>query len=183
MKKIFIPIITILVFFITSCRHENDTPAEKSKIISKIDSTEKNLFNPESSSVDQKLARYVMNLYLDFAKKYSDDSVRCAEYLFRASELSRATGEYFQAINYLDGICKNYPKFKKIPECIFLQGFYYQEFLKDTVYARGFYNQLILKYPTHVLVNDAKMLINMFGKSEETIIKEFEAKEKMQEKK
>ncbi|MFH1005709.1 MAG: tetratricopeptide repeat protein [Bacteroidota bacterium] len=177
MKKIFVLVFTAFVFFIVSCEHKNDTSAEKNAVISKIDSMEKILFNSKSFSVDKKLAHNVVNSYLDFAKNYSDDSAHCAEYLFRASELANAMKEYFQAINYLSRICKNYPKFKKIPECIFLQGFYYQEFLKDTIRAKEFYEQLISKYPTHAFANDAKALMNMFGKSEEVLIKEFEKKE------
>ena len=131
------------------------------------------MFNKNSMELDKSLAFKGIAAYQDFVKKYPDDTLS-AEYLFRMSDLQRSVGDNGKAIESLTQICKNYNSYKKIPECLFLQGYYYQEFFADTVTAKGFYKELISKYPTHAFADDAKALMSMFGKSEEDIIKSFE---------
>ena len=164
-------------FFSFSSGTNDETADAKQKMISQIDSINKMMFDKKSMELDKNLAFKGMTAYQDFVKKYPDDTLS-PEYLFRLSDLQRAVGDNGKAIESLAQICKNYPAYKKIPECLFLQGYYYQEFFKDTVSAKGFYQELISKYPTHAFTDDAKALMNMFGKSEEDIIKDFEKKQK-----
>ena len=173
-----------IVYFFSSCssgKNENTgTPEERKMLVATIDSLQKKMFNQQTMELDKNLAAKGVATYQDFVKKFPDDSLS-ADYLFRSSDLFRALGDNKKAIENLGQICKSYPDFKKVPECLFLQGYYYQEFFNDTVHAKEFYNQLISKYPNHAFVKDAKALMNMFGKSEEDIIKGFEKKD--QEKK
>ena len=148
---------------------------EKYTSIAVIDSFQKKMFDSKSMQLDKNLALQGISAYITFAEKYPNDSVS-AEYLFRASDLSRAVGDNNKAILTLDKICKQYPSYKKISECIFLQGYYYQEYFKDTTKAKEYYNLLLAKYPKHPFANDAKALMSMFGKTDEQMIKEFEQK-------
>lgn len=178
-NKFFLSVFCMMVFF--SCSNDKK-PDEKQALISQIDSLQKNMFNPKSMELEKNLAFKGITAYQDFVKKFPEDSVHSAEYLFRLSDLLRAVGDNRKAIEVLGQITKNYPSFKKTPECIFLQGYYYQEFFGDTVRAKEFYLQLISKYPTHAFAYDAKALMKMFGKSEQEIIKGFEKKEQEQKK-
>lgn len=167
----------VCCFFSCSSNPEDKTADEKQLMISQIDSINKIMFGKESMEFDKNLAFKGITTYQDFVKKYPNDTLS-AEYLFRLSDLQRAVGDNGKAIESLAQICKNYPSYKKIPECLFLQGYYYQEFFKDTVSAKGFYQKLISQYPAHAFADDAKALMSMFGKSEEDIIKSFELQEK-----
>ncbi|MBI4946313.1 MAG: tetratricopeptide repeat protein [Bacteroidetes bacterium] len=181
-NKIFLSVLSITVLF--ACSNGNkDSSGEKQNMISQIDSLQKNMFNAKSMELDKNLAFKGIAAYQDFVKKFPEDSIHSAEYLFRMSDLLRAMGNYGKAIENLGQITKNYPSFKKLPECIFLQGYYSQEFFGDTIRAKEFYLQLISKYPTHAFAYDAKELMKMFGKSEQDIIKEFEKKEQEGKKK
>ena len=175
-NKILSSVLSMTILF--ACSNDtNDKELDKKQImIAQIDSLHKQMFNHQSMEVDKNLASKEITAYQDFVNKYPDDSLS-AEYLFRASDLSKAVGDNLKAIESLKQICENYPAYKKIPECLFLQGYYYQEFFDDTILAKEFYNRLISKYPTHAFVDDAQALMNMFGKSEQDIIKEFEKKE------
>lgn len=166
------------LYFLPSCSNPKGENAqdERQKIILQIDSIGKKMFDKQTMQFDKNLADKGILAFQDFVKKYPDDSLS-AEYLFRSSDLQRAVGDNRNAIMTLADICKKYPKYKKIPECLFLQGYYYQEFFNDTVSAKQFYQELIAKYPTHAFVDDAKALMNMFGKSEADIIKGFEKKD------
>ena len=174
MKQYFLFIVTALA----SCGHGKDQLMdERQTMISQIDSINKNMFDKKNLEIDKKLAFKGIAAYQDFVKKYPSDSLS-AEYLFRMADLQRAVGDNSKAIQSLADICKSYPNYKKIPDCLFLQGYYYQEFFNDTNSAKILFQQLIAKYPAHAFVDDAKALMGMFGKSEEEIIKGFEKNEK-----
>ena len=81
-------------------------------------------------------------------------------------------GDTAKSMEYLAKLCKTYPDYKRVPESLFLQGYYYQD--RDSSQAKYFYNQLITKYPTHAFVDDAQALLRMFGQTEEDIVKGFE---------
>lgn len=131
------------------------------------------MFGQKNMELDKEIAVKEIGLYQDFVKKFPEDTLS-AEYLFRSSDLSRAMGDNLKAIEYLSQLSEKYPKYKKIPECLFLQGYYYQEFFGDTLQAKSFYTKLISTYPNHPFADDAKALMQMFGKSEADIIQEFE---------
>ena len=152
-------------------------PEEKAKLIAYIDSLKGKIFNSQTMELDKILAAKAIVAYLDFVKKFPDDSVQSAEYLFLAADMERGMGDYGKAIGHLGQICKEYPSFKKTPECLFLQGYYYQDFFKDSLHAKEFYMQLISKYPDHGFADDARELMKTFGKTDEDIIKGFEKKD------
>ena len=175
MKYLFVYCLLFIVYLLSSCTSNSGTKDERKSLISSIDSIQSKMINQQTRELDKGLASKEITAYQDFVKKFPDDSLS-AEYLFRSSDLSRALGDNRSAIKYLGDVCKSYPAFKKIPECLFLQGYYYQEYFKDTVQAKNFYLQLISKYPNHAFVDDAQALMKMFGKSEQDIINDFEKK-------
>lgn len=178
-KQLVVYCLLSIVYCFSSCSSgtNDETSDEKQLMISQIDSINKKMFDKKNMELDKDLAFEGITAYQDFVKKYPEDSLS-AEYLFRLSDLQQAVGDNRKAIECLAEICKNYTSYKKIPECLFLQGYYYQEFFGDTIRAKEFYTQLISKYPTHAFADDAKALMNMFGKSEQDIIKSFEKKQK-----
>ena len=177
-KKFIVYCLLFTVYFFSSCgSRKTEANDEHEKMISQIDSINKNMFDKKNLQLDKNLAFKGIAAYQDFVKKFPSDSMS-AEYLFRLSDLQRAVGDNSKAIQSLADICKSYPNYKKIPDCLFLQGYYYQEFFNDTNSAKILYQQLIAKYPAHAFVDDAKALMNMFGKSEADIIKGFEKNEK-----
>lgn len=175
-KALFLPVL-LLFSLLSSCSSDKtaEGSAERKSLVASIDSLEKQMFTQQNMEMDKSIAAKELQLYQEFVNKFPLDSMS-AEYMFRSSELARALGDNVKSIEYLSNVCKNYPAYKKIPECLFLQGYYYQEFFGDTTQARNYYMQLMSKYPEHPFVDDAKALIQMFGKTEEDIIKEFERK-------
>jgi TolA-binding protein len=156
-----------------SGKEATGSPEKRKELIAAIDSLQKGMVNQQSLQVDKNTANNGIAAYSDFVKLFPEDSLS-PEYLFRLSDLSRATGDTRNAIDNLARICKSYPAFRKIPECLFLQGYYYQEYFNDTMHAKDFYLKLIANYPQHAFADDAKALLKTFGKSDEEIIKGFE---------
>lgn len=175
MKQYFFVISLLAIICACSSNQESavSIAEEKQALITKIDSLHQLMFNQQSMELNKEVAAQAISAGDSFIEKFPEDSM-CAEYLFRISDLSRAMGDHKKAIERLNRICKEYPNFKKIPECLFLQGYYYQDFLGDTIQAKNYYTELISKYPTHAFADDAQALMSMFGKSEQDIIKGFE---------
>jgi len=180
MKTLIIYFFLFTALCISSCSDPEGTD-EKKKLISLIDSLHKKMLNPQSMELDKNRAQQGIAAYEDFIKKYPDDSL-AAEYLFRVSDLFRGRGDNAKALESLKQICKKYPDHKKIPDCIFLQGYYMQELFGDTAAAKQYYQKLLSKYPHHPFADDAKALMNMFGKTDEQILKEFEKNAESQKK-
>ncbi len=182
MKKIIVYCLLFIVYCFSSCSSGTKKETnERAAMISSIDSLGKKMFDKQTMQFDKNLAFKGISSYDEFVKKFPNDSLS-AEYLFRKADLQRGVGDNRGAIITLGDICKKYSTYKNNPECIFFQGYYYQEFFNDTTSAKYYYNELISKYPTNGFVDDAKALMGMFGKSEEQIIKEFEQKQNAQKK-
>ncbi len=167
--------VVCLTFYSCSSGPEGTTSPEKHALSAKIDSLEKRMKDPNTLEFDKDLALQGIAAYQDFVKLYPEDSL-CAEYLFLMSRLCKETGDFGKAMESLKQICKSYPEYPKIPECLFLQGFYYQELFKDTLSAKEYYRQMISEYPDHPFADDAEAMMSLFGKTEEQIMKEFEEK-------
>lgn len=176
MKINFILFLAVVILF--SCSgEEEELQGKKSALLRQIDSLEKKIFDNKNMNFDRTLAFETVVLYRQFTEKFPEDSALCAEYLFRSADLQSALGEYQNAIHSLNKIYTSYRNYKKYAECIFLQGFYYQEYLKDTVSAKIFYNELIARYPDHPFARDARQLLLFFGKSDKEILQMFKEKE------
>lgn len=173
MKKIIF--IGFLISLIYSCNSKTNVE-EKNKLLVKIQQNEKKLYNDSLMELDVSIADSTVLLYARFANEYSDDS-SSAEYLFRAAEICKALNKGKQSLSYYERVENDYPNFAKMPICIFMQGFVYENLLMNIEKAKENYQRFIEKYPKHPLVKDTKVLIENLGKSPEELIKSFQEKE------
>ncbi len=175
----------ILSIALASCGEKKDNNSSgkkeetKESRLARIDSMEKKLHSLQPGMMDNATAGTTVNAYSDFANRYSEDK-HSPEFMYRAADLSNGMGRYQEAINFWKGIIDRYPQYNKLPECYFLEGFTYQDKLKDFAQAKACYDKLIELYPNHHYSSDAKALMQYFGKTDEEIIKEFKKKEKNQ---
>ncbi|OFX33522.1 MAG: hypothetical protein A2X08_08400 [Bacteroidetes bacterium GWA2_32_17] len=173
MKKLVF--VGVLISFLYSCNSTNKVE-EKNKLLVKIQQNEKKLYNDSLMELDVTIADSTVNLYTKFANEYPDDT-SSAEYLFRAAEICKSLNKGKLSLSYYERLEKNYPKFPKMPVCIFMQGFVCENHLKDFENAKYNYQRFIDNYPKHPLVHDTKILIENLGKSPEELIKSFQEKE------
>ena len=168
MKRL-IPIILIAILF-ASCGPSKEQDKEK------IDALESELFSQTSGMIDKQNANEVVDLYIDYATKYPEDSLS-SEYLFKAADISMNMNLPTKAIDLYKKIRAEYPDFRKAPECLFLIGYIYENYLGKLDEAKAIYLEFIDKYPDNDFADDAQISINNLGKSPEELIKEFEAKQ------
>lgn len=172
MKKYINLFFVLLLISMISCKSEKSV---KETEISKIKGLESQIYNDSTHSINHKVVIKLIDAYSHYASEFSDDSL-APKYLFKAGEIAMNTHMGTQSVFYFNKLQNNYPTYKKIPYCIFLQAFVYDSQLKKYDKAKEYYNLFITKYPNNELVKDAKISIKNLGKSLDEIVKEFEEK-------
>jgi len=83
---------------------------------------------------------------------------------------------YEDAIRCWQVVIEQYSDFLRAPHSLFLQGFVYENNLKDLKKAREKYNAFLEKYLEHELQPSVQFSLDHLGVSEAEIVKEFERK-------
>jgi len=176
MKIVLILIVTIVTIY--SCVNKK-TVATKETIQSSIDSVEKVLYATAATAPINKTAGEIaVKTYANYVMKFPLDE-KSPGYLFKAGEVASAIKMNKEAIEYFELFVKNYPKNKKAASALFLQAFICENDLQELGRANQIYIQVIEQYPGTNFARDAAASINNLGKSPEDLIKEFEAKNKV----
>lgn len=159
-------IVLIGIVHLVSCKGD-----PRNEQIELIKQTENELYNSES--FNRANAIKLVDLYYNFSEQYSDDTL-AAPYLYKAAEIAMNTQLGTRSISYFDKILTDYPNYEKIPECIFLKAFVYENQLNNNEKAGQLYEEFIAQYPDHALVKDAEASIKFLGKSPEELVKIFQ---------
>lgn len=131
------------------------------------------LYNMTGS--DNRLKSNMALQYIITASNYANtmpQDEHTPDLLYKAAELARSIGSYDRALAIYGDIEKNYPSFEKAPTALFMQGFIYSEDLGNEDAARTLYEQFIAKYPENDFADDAEMLLQTLGKTDEEIFQE-----------
>lgn len=188
MKKTWLPVFVIwIAACISGCGNKQQGQNQQSTAaaqdtgrdasIGAVNAAVANLKN--LTTIDAYNANLAITAYTKFVSRFPGDSL-APKYLFEAAKLAMSSGQYPRALAFYDNICAKYSTSKRIPDCIFVEGFIYDNFLKDTAKAHAKYLEVINKYPDNELAKQAKAAIDALGKTDEELMKEFEAKNKKQ---
>ena len=142
----------------------------------KIKTAEDELYAADDGFIDKAKALELVDLYIHYADSYPQDSM-AVEYLFKGAEFCLNLGEGLRAIGYYDRVINDYPDFRKAPECLFLKGYIFENYLGDLENAKKIYTEFIERYPDNEFADDAEVSIQNLGKTPEELIREFEEKQ------
>jgi len=161
------------VFFtgimIISCTSPRD------KAENQIISLEQTVYSDTTGLIDKTKVSELVNLYVDFAGKYPND-IKSPVFLYSAANVSVNLMDSQKAIELFDRLMVEYPDYEKVPECLFMKAFIYDNNLQEYDKAKEVYLEFLEKYPDDEFADDARASINNLGKSLEEIIREFEEK-------
>lgn len=157
----------IATFLISACT------SPKADKLAEIKTMEDELFSDESKMVDRTRADELIGLYIAYADEFPKDT-EAAEYLFKAGDMAMNLNMPRKAVKVFDRILNDYPDFEKLPQCLFLKGYVYENNLGDLQMAKKIYEEFLEKYPDDEFADDAEVSIKNLGKSPEELIKEFE---------
>ncbi len=169
MKKTKISIIAILGLLIFAC----SSPLEDAK--KNISSMEEGLFSDEMKMIDKQKANDLISAYEIFATDFPEDK-QSADFLFKAGDMAMNLNKPNEAISLFNRILGEYPDFDKIPQCVFLKAYIYENSLNDLGKAKLIYEEFLERFPDDEFADDAEVSLKNLGKSPEELIKEFEGK-------
>lgn len=167
--KTYLAAIIVGIIVFTACTNQ------KEKDLNDIKKAEEELYS--KNTLDRSMGTDIIDMYLAYAKEYPEDTLS-PELLFKAGEVAMNLNLGNQAILYYNKVLANYPGYVKVPECVFLKAFIYENQLGQIKEAERYYNQFIEKYPDHPMVKDARASLKYLGKTPEELIKIFQEQNK-----
>ena len=150
----------------------NNGGMDRSERIEIIKGLEDKAFQ-DVENFDTTMALALVNNYAKFAEENPEDDLT-PNFIFKAGDLSMALRKSNLAIGYFSQIIENYPEFERLPYCMFLKAFIYEDQIGDLEKAKAGYEEFIRKYPDHDMAEAARFSIKNLGKSPEDLINEFE---------
>ena len=166
MKKIFL-FVVVTAAVLSACTSEIEKEQKK------IEGMEAELFNENAGMISPEQTEELILTYLNFADQYGQ-SAEAPEYLFRASDIAMNMGNFSMSLNLLSRIMKTYPDYPKVAQCLFLQGFIWENNIGNIEKARELYEQFLQKYPDNEFADDVELSLRNLGKTPEELIKMFE---------
>jgi len=142
----------------------------------RIKELEDKLYADKTARVDIAMANQLIGKYETFVQ-VNPKSKDAPGYLYKAGEVARSTNNTRKALSLWERLYAEYRGYEKAPQALFLQGFIYENDLKNLDKAKELYNAFLKKYPKHDLVDDVKFSLNNLGKPADEIIKSFEKKD------
>lgn len=130
--------------------------------------------DPETQRLIPTIARQYIALANVYAKA-KPDAPESPEKLYKAAEIARSIGAFQEALNIYATIESYFPQYEKAPKALFMQAFTYAEDLKDEEQARALYERFLEKYPEDDFVDDAQILLDNLGKSDEEIFQQLDS--------
>ncbi len=121
----------------------------------------------------------LVDMYIAYTDEFKDDTL-CADYFFRAAEVSMRIGKPSHAVDFY-GRIQRFPNYRKTARALFMQGFVSENNIHDVEAAKGFYHKFLMQYPNHVLAGDVKIMLENIGLTPEELIKKFEANTQVQD--
>lgn len=117
--------------------------------------------------------------FTDFAYYCKEDSL-APVFLIKSAQIARSINNLPQAKLCLENCINNYQNFRNRGAAMFLLAQMYDEErqLNDEEKAKEIYINITHSYPNSAWARDAKAALNMLGKTDEEIIKEFTSKNK-----
>lgn len=149
---------------------------EKERLDTRITEFEGQLYPESASKIDPIAAGKLVRKYETYAKKFPK-SDKTANYLYKAGEVARSSGDMRRSVSLLEQLYGDYGSYEKAPQALFLAGFIYENDLKNLDKAKEIYNTFMKKYPSHELAASVKFSLENLGKPADEIIKSFEEKE------
>lgn len=119
--------------------------------------------------------------YVDATEAYvliNPDDPESPDLLNKAAETARSLKTFNKAISLYDWVIEKYPASKIAPQALFLKAFTFDNELHDIENARFYYQEFIKRYPTADFADDAKVLMDNLGKSDQEFLESIQKQNK-----
>jgi tetratricopeptide (TPR) repeat protein len=174
----------LILLSITACKRESPVDKEKEHALVLRDSLSTLVRKVMSSGKDSATQIDAQRVWDDaqiIAAHTKGDTVS-ANVLFEAGALLQAVNNIPKAIGTWGLIVEYYPESRYAPLALFQQGIAFDNDLHDKDNAGRYYKKFLTLYPKHKLASQVEQLMKVMDKSDEELIREFEAKNKKENK-
>lgn len=134
------------------------------------------IFNQASGVINQQYADEFIRLSNQYARLLPTDK-QTPDWLFQAGEMAGSLHRYDQTLELYEKINKDFPNYEKASQVLFMRAFTLDSELKQLDEAKALYEEFLQKYPKDDFADDAQFLLNNLGKSEDELIRSFQAKQ------
>lgn len=142
-------------------------------LLQQIKTLEKDLYTSET--LDEAKAKKMVSLYESYYQYYHRYP-ETPDFLFKAGEITENINQPYRSINFYTHCYEEYPQFKYSAECLFRMANLYDYKLSNYVKAKALYEEVKVQFPNTQIARDADAAIQLMGKSDQQLIKEFEKK-------
>lgn len=161
-------LLTVMTLSLVACK------PSKEKVQSSITEAEDALKKSYAAGKpEQQNVMNTINAYENFVKYYPKDSM-APVYLMKAGDCYRIIKEYNKAITEYQKVGKDYQDSKVYPNSVFVQGFVYENEIKDLPKAKERYEAFVKQFPNDPLTSSAQFSLQNLGVSPEDLVKRFE---------
>ncbi len=182
MRKVLPTIILTFMVFLgyqsctnTSSESEKTSNVDKEKLVQEIKQLEDTLKAKADQKIDRNLARDLINKSVEFTQAFPEDVLSPA-YLFRAGNVAVGISSFEEAASYFEIIHQKYTNYERAPDALFLEGFTYENHLKNKEKAKKCYNDFLERYPDNQLADQVKVVLENIDISPEELVKSFQKK-------
>lgn len=185
MKNLLLLIVIFIIGSAAACNEQSGsavsgvetvtTPSAK-KMLKDLDGLEKKLRNAKQVTDEMPAAGELVKLSQDFFENYPEHP-KTADVLFKGADVARGIGMYGKAVQLWGFVRRNYPDYPRAPDALFMQGYTFENNLRDIENAKDYYLKFAEDHPDHPLREQVIISLKNLGKSPEQLIKEFQKNE------
>lgn len=182
MRKVLPIIILTFMIFLgyqgctnTSSESNKATIVDKEKLVQEIKQLEDTLKAKADKRIDRKLAKDLIKKSVAYSEAFPEDELSPA-YLFRAGNVAVGISSFEEAVSYFEIIHQKYNNYERAPDALFLEGFTYENHLKDKENAKRCYNDFLERFPDDQLTDQVRVVLENIDKTPEELVKSFQKK-------
>ena len=142
-----------VVFLFTACKPSHDKAL--AKVVEAEDALKKSY---ASGKPETQMVLGAVDAYEQFVKYYPKDSM-APVFLIKAGDCYRILKQYDKAIAEYQKVENNYQGSKAYPNSIFIQGFVYENEVKDLPKAKERYETFLKKFPDNEMARAAQFSV------------------------
>ncbi|RME95604.1 MAG: hypothetical protein D6772_12910 [Bacteroidetes bacterium] len=154
---------------LTNAIQDDDAPRGEFFIL--LDSLLANMTDPSEGRLKPQAALQYIAAVSNFAQRYPA-APQSPELLYKGAEIARSIGALQRALDMYEQIETKFPNYERASTALFMRAFTYGENLQNEEEARRLYQLFLEKYPDDDFADDAAMLLQTLGKSDEEIFQE-----------
>jgi TolA-binding protein len=140
-----------------------------------IDSLRARIYNDGANRYDSNVANDFIAI-CEVHGLFLPADPRSPDMLYEAARTAGYIRSFPKAVELYEWVYKHYPDYDKSSQALFMMAFTYDNEMRNVERAKSLYEEFLQKYPNDDFADDAQMLLQNLGKSEDEVLQELQKK-------